>query len=348
MAACWAALSARPEVEIHVVAVNPANEAQTAFDAALMGSTPHTFVSQADLDTNNGVVAGVVRNFKPDVLVIPGWANAAYNALPFAEGLSNTPVAMTMDTPFLNTVRQRYGGWWHRRLFGRLSRIIVPGERGAVLAKVLGFGGEKIVRGVYGVDFGSRGPTYEARRRLAGGWPKQFVYMGRYAPEKALDVLVDGYKGYRARVSDPWPLVCMGKGEMAHLLAGVPGITDLGFVQPGDQPKVLAESALFVLASTYDPWPLVIVESCAAGLPIVCTEACGSAAELVRPFFNGRVIPTGDASAMAEAMAWMHGQHGMLPEMGRRSRDLASAYTAEMWAERWVHMTQSLAQPQRR
>jgi glycosyltransferase involved in cell wall biosynthesis len=58
----------------------------------------------------------------------------------------------------------------------------------------------------------------------------------------------------------------------------------------------------------------------------------------VRPFFNGRIIPSEDRAAMTEALCWMHAHHAQLPEMGRRSRELASAYTAEMWAERWVHM----------
>ncbi len=342
MAACWAAMNERPEIDLHVVAMAPATTTQTAFDDALMGSTPHTFVTPEELFYDAARIANLVRGLKPDIVVVPGWVYPAYNALPFAAGFENIPVAMTMDTPFRDTIRQRIGRFRHWRLFRRVSRIVVPGERGVMLAKVLGFTPDQIVKGVYGVDFNSRGPTYEARRRHPGGWPKQFLYMGRYAEEKCIDILVNGYKAYRKQVKDPWPMVCMGKGDMAPLLKGVPGITDLGFVQPGDQPAILAKSSLFLLASNYDPWPLVIVESCAAGLPIVCTEACGSAVELVRPFFNGRVIPTGDVAAMTEAMVWMHEHHADLPEMGRRSRELASAYTAELWAERWVHMLRSM------
>ncbi|MDI1289993.1 MAG: glycosyltransferase family 4 protein [bacterium] len=338
MAACWQALHARPDIDLHVIAMAPGTTKQTAFDEALMGPVAHTFVTPDELHHNTEKIAAIVRNLRPDIIVVPGWVYPSYNALPFQKGLTNVQVAMTMDTPFRGTLRQRFGRFRHPRLFPRISRIVVPGERGTMLAKVLGFKPNHVVKGVYGVDFASRGPTYEARRKHPDGWPKQFLYMGRYAEEKCIDVLVDGYKAYRSTVKDPWPLVCMGKGEMASLLQNVPGITDLGFVQPGDQPKILAESSLFVLASNYDPWPLVIVESCAAGLPILCTEACGSAVELVRPFFNGRIIATEDRAAMTEALGWMHNHHAQLPEMGRRSRELASAYTAEMWAERWVHM----------
>ena len=59
--------------------------------------------------------------------------------------------------------------------------------------------------------------------------------------------------------------------------------TDRGFVQPADQAAIWAEHGAFALASRYDPWPLVIVEACAAGLPVIHSEACGSAVELVRP-----------------------------------------------------------------
>jgi glycosyltransferase involved in cell wall biosynthesis len=212
--------------------------------------------------------------------------------------------------------------------------VFVPGERSYQYARFLGVPEDRIRRGTYGVDCDAFAPIL-ARRERGGDWPRSFLFMGRYQRAKGLDVLVPAYAAYRSLVRDPWPLVCCGKGELAGLLRGVPGIEDRGFVQPADQPELLAGQGVFVLASRFDPWPLVIPESCAAGLPIVCSNACGSGVELVRPYYNGIQTPTGDVRALAGAMAWMHGAHARLPEMGRRSVELARAYSAGMWATRW-------------
>ena len=82
----------------------------------------------------------------------------------------------------------------------------------------------------------------------------------------------------------------------------------------------MARSGVFVLASRYDPWPLVIVESSAAGLPVLCTEACGSAVELVRAHYNGWLVATGDIADFARGLLLAHESYNDLPLMGRRAQ----------------------------
>jgi glycosyltransferase involved in cell wall biosynthesis len=124
-------------------------------------------------------------------------------------------------------------------------------------------------------------------------------------------------------------------------LSGQAGVEDLGFIQPADLPRVLAEQGVFVLPSHWEPWGLVVLEACASGLPVICTEACGSSVELVRSFYNGLTCPTEDVDAIAKAMRWCHAHHAQLPEMGRRSEEVARPYSAQMWADRVMSMLTS-------
>jgi glycosyltransferase involved in cell wall biosynthesis len=153
-------------------------------------------------------------------------------------------------------------------------------------------------------------------------------------------VLVYGYRMYRELAAkageDPWPLTCCGTGPLAHLLEEQPGIENLGFVQPDAMRQQMTRAGVFVLPSRYDPWPLAIVEACAAGLPVIATEACGSTVELVRPEYNGFLIPTGDAQALADAMLRAHQQLDRLPEYGIRANQFAAAYSAQVWADRMM------------
>jgi glycosyltransferase involved in cell wall biosynthesis len=194
-----------------------------------------------------------------------------------------------------------------------------------------------------GIDFDSW--TEAHKRRVAAnptGWPARFVFVGRYIDIKGVDVLVDAYRMYRTSRQDAWPLTCCGRGPREGLLAGIDGLTNRGFVQPHELAGVFAEHGVLVLPSRYDPWPLTVVEGAAAGLPVICSEACGSAVEVIRSFFNGMTVTTGDAATLARAMGWMHDHHELLPEFGRRGSVLASAYAAQRWADRWESCIEEL------
>jgi glycosyltransferase involved in cell wall biosynthesis len=119
-------------------------------------------------------------------------------------------------------------------------------------------------------------------------------------------------------------------------------VSNAGFVQPDGQPEILARHGVFVLASRFEPWGVAIAEACAAGLPVIHSEACGAAVELVRPYFNGVGVATENAAALTAAMRWCHDHHSELPEMGARSQPLAAAYSADAWADRWTQMFQEL------
>ena len=107
-------------------------------------------------------------------------------------------------------------------------------------------------------------------------------------------------------------------------------------------PALWTTCGALVLPSRYDPWPLVIPEAASAGLPILCTEDCGSAVEMIRPFFNGLMFPSDNISALAEAMRWTHEHYDQLPEMGRRAMEFSQAYSAQMWALRWMEMFRTI------
>jgi glycosyltransferase involved in cell wall biosynthesis len=106
--------------------------------------------------------------------------------------------------------------------------------------------------------------------------------------------------------------------------------------------KALVQAGVFVLPSTYDPWPLALVEAAGSGLPIICSEACGSSVELVRHLHNGWLSATGDSQSLAAAMVAAHRSHGCLATIGARSLPMAAAYSAERWAERLVEMVDDL------
>jgi len=330
MAACWRALVARGQWDVHVVAWKRSHD--TEFAAGVMDGIPCTLLTDEQRE-DRAHVRSIVTGMQPDVVVLPGWMSRAYMALAREPALAGARFVMTSDNPWWGRVRQYAARYGLRAYLRRMDRIFVPGERAWQYALRLGFGPDRIRRGLYGVDVEGLAPLLEQRR--AGPWPRSFLYVGRYAEIKGLDVLVQAYRAYRAQVDAPWALQCCGKGPLESLLADEPGINNHGFVQPGDLGPVWQRVGAFVLASRYDAWPLVVVEACAAGLPVLATENCGSTVELVRPAYNGWLFPREDVGALTRALVAAHRAYDQLPEMGARAQEFARAYSAQAWALRW-------------
>src|SRR5215213_8824341 len=81
------------------------------------------------------------------------------------------------------------------------------------------------------------------------------------------------------------------------------GLSDI-VTMPGwqdDIPAVLSSLTLFVSAARSEPFGLSIVEAMAAGLPIVATASEG-ASEIIEDGLSGKLVPVGDAEALAEAI----------------------------------------------
>jgi glycosyltransferase involved in cell wall biosynthesis len=334
MRACCRALAALQDIELTVVAF-ASRDSSAPFRSDLTAGDQQVFLLSPEQQRDAAAVARLVSARRPDVVVVPGWAYHAYRRLLGNPELRHARFVMTMDTPFRGTWRQAVGRMPIGAFARRMDHVVVAGERSWQYARYLGVPEQRITRGVYGYDDELFRPALEWRREV-GEWPRKFIYVGRYAEEKSIGVLLAGYRAYRASVPDPWPLSCCGNGPLGADIRAEPGVTDLGFVQPEAQPRVLAAHGAFVIASRYEPWGVAIAEAAGSGLPVICTEACGAGLDVVRSHYNGLVVPTGDPAALAAAMGWMHANYPRLPELGERSRESATAYTATAWAERWA------------
>jgi glycosyltransferase involved in cell wall biosynthesis len=339
LAACWKALAATPGVQLSILSAPSFRN----FDVSLIaGLDAHVMTEEQNCDP--GFIKKWVQQRNPDVIVISGWTQPIWNQLPFLPEFASKPFVLAFDTPYRGTLRQQLAPLKLRTLRRRMNAALVPGERAWQYARRLGFNENQIRRGMYGIDFTSLSPLYE--QRLAENnnqWPKKFLFIGRYAADKAIDMLVPAYRIYCQRTQNPWPLTTCGAGALTDLLTNVPNLTNRGFVQPKDQPGIWSSHGAFVLASRFDPWPLVVVEACAAGLPIVCTESCGSSVELVRSLYNGVIVGTENPEALARGLSWIHEHYDQCAAMGERSRQLAAAYSAQMWAQRITQLSHDLA-----
>jgi glycosyltransferase involved in cell wall biosynthesis len=123
---------------------------------------------------------------------------------------------------------------------------------------------------------------------------------------KGVDVLVKAFSVAAASTPE-WHLYISGDGTerpALEQLAEAGGIGDrIHFVGFRNQPQALLEQAdVFSLASYADPCSLVLCEARNAGCAIVAT-AVGGSPEVLNFGRAGRLVPPGDVSALADALA---------------------------------------------
>lgn len=337
IAACLKTLKERHGVELLVVRQPPGGEAPfaaTYFDW-IDALHDRSALGPAELDD-------VLRRFDPQAVYLSGWSDRGYLQVARRLRKRGTVVVAGSDTQWSGSVRQQVGRLIAPvYLHSAIDVMWVPGERQRQLAGRLGFTGERCWSGGdYACDWE---PFAEVYTQYGAQRPRAFLYVGRYVPVKGLDVLVEAYRAYRARVSEPWPLLCAGTGIHRHLLEGQEGVVDKGFVQPDQLPALMGQASAFVLPSRREPWGVVVHEAAAAGLPLLCSDASGAAVHLVQDRHNGFLFESGNARHLARCMVQM----AEAPEeeraaMGHRSHLLSKQFTPRRWADTLVQGIASL------
>ena len=188
---------------------------------------------------------------------------------------------------------------------------------------------------------------------VAGGEPRAskrsgFLFVGRLAPEKGLQVLVAA-----ASLSPYDTIRIAGTGPEEHRLHGRPSLHRLGLLKPADVRDEMGRAVALLLPSlSFENFPMTVVEAYAAGLPVIASRI-GSLAELVQHGETGLLFRPGDAADLAATMQWASSHPGEMAAMGTNARALYEMkYTPQANYRQLIDIYESarlsLAQRQRR
>jgi alpha-1,6-mannosyltransferase len=166
---------------------------------------------------------------------------------------------------------------------------------------------DRITRIPLGVDLAHYHPARRARRRevrVRYGIPEGPVaaFVGRFAQEKELDVLIDGWREVHRRTGAQLALV--GDGPMrARLVAkadGAPWCRFLPYESDRDMlADFLAAIDLFVAPSSNETFGLAPLEALASGTPVLSADR-GGISEQVATSGAGACFTSGDSRSLTE------------------------------------------------
>lgn len=156
------------------------------------------------------------------------------------------------------------------------------------------------------------------------------LFVGRLAAAKGVPVLIAAMA--RIRAAHPQAhLTLIGDGpDRARLeeqvrdlnLAGAVRFT--GYQNQDEVAAALAQAAIFVLPSFAEGVPVVLMEAMAARRPVVATRIAGIP-ELVEDGVSGRIVPPGDAVALADAVCAILSDPDRAETMGQAGRRIVEA-----------------------
>lgn len=284
-------------------------------------------------------------DFRPEVVAIPGWGHRGA-LLSLLWGLVHgVPVICMSESTQWDEVRNPLKESIKRRIIALFSSALVGGTPHRAYMEELGMPADRIFLGYDAVDnrfFEEEARKIGYRRWELGGEKKSyFLASARFIEKKNLPRLLRAYARYRnlMKSSTPFDLVLLGDGvlrsELEKLCSEL-GLGDCvqmpGFKQYEELPAYYAHADAFIHASTTEQWGLVVNEAMASGLPVIVSNRCGCAADLVREGENGWTFDPTNEEQMAELMLRIASDDRIRREMGQKSREIISEWGPDRFA----------------
>lgn len=312
--------------------------ARTEFRAVPLPFYPEVMLP---LTTSSSVIDHLSA-FRPDLVHIATEGTLGLAALRACRNLG-TPVVSSYHTNFaqylatyharlLEPLCWRYLRWFHNRTLATFC----PSASTKELLENHGFQNVKIwSRGVDSVLFDNRKRDESLRSRL-GVKPGDilFLYVGRLAAEKNLDLLMKAWSILPAR--DHYRLMLVGDGPMRQKLeaSNDPRIIFAGYRQGEELARYFASSDVFVFPSVTETFGNVILEAMASGLPTAGFDVQGPR-DIVQHGKTGVLVEKVCHHTLMRAMEDVATHQDRLRCMGQQARQYAQLQT-------WDHIMSTL------
>ena len=211
-------------------------------------------------------------------------------------------------------------------LTGSQKLIAVSRAMEAAIQARLGFNG----RVVYHIPNGVSLPEHLQRERVTLSAPF-WLFVGRLDRIKGVYVLLEAYRRSQSRM----PLVLIGDGpERAGLLQKIKdwGLSER-IIMPGSLPAVQVRAWMeqcygLLLPSFFESQGLVLLEAMSVGAPVIASRT-GGIPEFVEHYKNGLLIPSGDPTALSEAMEHLAQNPSLADQLGQAGSITAKDYAWE-------------------
>lgn len=272
-----------------------------------------------------------LEQFKPDIIHVATPFNIGLAGVYYAKKLGIPLVGsyhthfdrylQYYDLQFLSNFIWKYLRWFHRSF----KKTFVPSYETKT---------ELINRGFSNVDIWSRGvdcslfhPHFSSTRlrdQYEITEPYILSYVGRLAPEKDLDVLMNIAHQLPAHIRKQVHWLIAGNGPLYEELQQQKpeNMTLTGYIKGESLAELYAISDLFVFPSSTETFGNVVLESFACGTPVVGAKA-GGVQEIIEHGRTGMLCQPGNVEEFMESITELVSKKSLLKMMNLEARNYA-------------------------
>lgn len=174
------------------------------------------------------------------------------------------------------------------------------------------------------------------------------IAVGRLDYQKGFDRLIMAWDIVAKSGKFPdWRLDVFGQGEWKGMLQQMIDERGLGASVALNAPtksigREYADSAMLVMSSNYEGFPMVMIEAMASGLPVVSFDFKCGPKDIIDNNVNGILVHNGDIKGLADAMMRLMGDEELRRSMSVQARRVVDTYSEETVMTRWVELFESL------
>lgn len=284
-----------------------------------------------------------INQFKPDVINLPGYYEPAMNIVLFYCRLRGIKVIISADS----TEGDNANIWWREAIKSFIVKkaqgFFCYGSKSAEYIYKLGMKPKHILVANNAVDNQKVVEVYneaikqkERNKKNYNLRKYNFIYVGRLIAIKNLDNLLTAYKSLNNK---DWGLIILGDGSEEEKLKQfvedneLIGVHFIEGQQWFDVPKILSLADVFILPSYSEPWGLVVNEAMAAGMPIIVSNKCGSAYDLVLENKNGFTFDPYNVDELKTVLNNFVDNPSIIEIFGEKSKEIISRFSPEQVAQ---------------
>jgi glycosyltransferase involved in cell wall biosynthesis len=301
-------------------------------------------------------VTTTLDQISPQAVALPGWSDRCSLAALWWCLARKIPAIIMSETSAWDFERMWLKEAMKRRLVKMCGAGLVGGRSHLDYLEKLGLDRSKIFLGYDSVDNGYFSAKAAEIKNQCPGIRDQyqlpenyFLASSRFVEKKNLLRLIQAYAQYRERIAKAtgangpgkaWKLVLLGDGPLQGSICDQIQklhLTDQvlmhGFKQYGELPAYYGLANVFIHASTTEQWGLVVNEAMASGLPVLVSNRCGCAMDLVEPGVTGYSFDPLNLEQMTELMLRCSASPADLATMGKAAAERVAEWGVERFAD---------------
>lgn len=290
------------------------------------------------------------NEFQPTILNVTGYFDYAQVALMVYARMKGVKVVLSSESSLMDhnrsPIKEKIKSW----IVGNANAFFCFGKSSADYLLSLGVKESQIaVKHAAVIDEDIVRANFDKAKSAAVQDPssqtkRQFVYVGRLAEEKNLEMLIEAFKSLKEKTAGAdWNLLFVGDGPARKNLELLSGdyLQNKSIIFAGGHPwyKVpdwLAQSDVLILPSKSEPWGLVVNEAMVCGMPVIVSEKCGCAEDLVKDNINGFTFSPDNKSQLENAMQFFAKHPEKIRPMGEASLVLIKPFSSKTVAKDMV------------